>query len=311
MEESFNHGISSEMCPICYCNYDSDTHKPTTLVCGHSLCIECGRVSRRCPMCKKKNKNQLQLQPNYVMMKMVDNDHRYKLKCVELVKQKSPYLWYSVKDEENKLTLLSRKVNMEYEDMKDNLKKRRQKVEEDYNEYMNHWMKNYLFLVQSQEDNNKMIDGFRMKLNRISSDRNILKALDDRQKSLDQYLVECKKKFDKFIRKSLKWKPRLPLISLVDPKFHDHRLDITFEVGPVIDMEDEIKNVSVLDELSKDNVSSLMKENSNRADSYANKLWNLCKKVVMENHLRDSEGDAEGDAERDAINDIMRMEWEG
>ena len=47
-----------------------------------------------------------------------------------------------------------------------------------------------------------MIDSLRMTLNRISSDQNILKALDDGQSALDQYLVECKQKLDQFICES-------------------------------------------------------------------------------------------------------------
>ena len=128
------------------------------------------------------------------MMNMMDENQKLRLKWVEIVKQKSPEFWKSVKNEEFYFLQTSRNVMMACENSCKAMAAQRETVEKFYNDYLDDWRKNMELILKSMNEQKRLISDLEKLIVSISSSDNILKAMDDKQCSFDKYLPECKRR---------------------------------------------------------------------------------------------------------------------
>lgn len=62
---------SSEECPVCWRTY-STTLVPTSIHCGHTRCIECCTVLRKCPLCRSRISSSSNRVTNYALLSLIE-----------------------------------------------------------------------------------------------------------------------------------------------------------------------------------------------------------------------------------------------
>ena len=71
-------------CCICLNEMKDNANKPITLLCGHSLCMECyTRQNNFCPICKKKHTKSPDPQPTYMMIELLTENQKLKQMVLE------------------------------------------------------------------------------------------------------------------------------------------------------------------------------------------------------------------------------------
>lgn len=72
-------------CCICLNQMKDNANKPITLLCGHSLCMECyPKQTNFCPICKKKHTKCPDPQPSFMMIELLTENQKLKQMVLEL-----------------------------------------------------------------------------------------------------------------------------------------------------------------------------------------------------------------------------------
>ena len=240
MEDNIVRDILSVSCTICFNNYERVKYEPCTLICGHTFCKGCASISQRCPICKKVSGSVDELQPNYEMMNMIDNNNRFRLRWIEMVKKQSPEFWSSVKIEEDRLNEYSRELDLRYETMEKDMVSKRNLVKKHYNEYMERWKSNYDLLFKSKKEEENVISDLQKIIKNLSSSDSILNLLEVEHPQIDDYMPQCREGFEKYKSELLKLESGYKDISL-----KPHTLDGLDYTVKIYQPDDVIENVPI------------------------------------------------------------------
>ena len=63
--------VAVEECPICWRSFSS-TLVPVTIICGHSLCQDCSKDLRKCPLCRRRLQSGYTTVTNYSLLSLVN-----------------------------------------------------------------------------------------------------------------------------------------------------------------------------------------------------------------------------------------------
>ena len=220
--------VLSVSCTVCYNKYDRDEFKPSTLVCGHTLCIGCAKNSEKCPTCKTSNpgkidefgKSMYELQPNYEMMNMIDNNQKIRVNWIdEKVKKQSPKFWREIKTKQEELAEFSEMIRKKYEKIEKEMNDQKEMVENYYRAYMDDWRTNYQLLAYSKKRKENLISELGKMLEDISSPEYICKMIESKTCTLEDYIPHCKQELEKYRAEESDLKSSDHYISLVPPTF--------------------------------------------------------------------------------------------
>ena len=227
MDSPSHSDVFSSSCVVCYNRYDINTFKPSTLSCGHTLCIPCARQLDKCPICKQNYQNRNEPKPNYEMMNMIDSNRKFRLKWLEtLVKNHSPELWNSLKSEEERFIGLIKDRKARYEKMEREMKDQKEMVEKSYSEYMDNWKKSFDLLVQSKKDEYKTLSELKETIKQISSLDSLLEMQEVQQPQLKQFLVQLQGELERFRSEVSKLKSSYQKIMINPPSIQNISVEI-------------------------------------------------------------------------------------
>lgn len=60
-----------EECPVCWRSFGPEII-PTSLVCGHSMCVDCAETLKKCPLCRRRLSSNATRAPNYTLLSLID-----------------------------------------------------------------------------------------------------------------------------------------------------------------------------------------------------------------------------------------------
>ena len=191
-------------CGICSNKYDRKQYQPCTLVCGHTLCIQCAGRLQRCPICQKVSGDKNDRKPNYEMMDLMDKVEELKLQSINMMKKQSPELLNNMKNGYKMIGKLNQNLRERILEMDKDMKDQKKIVEKNYREYLKSWKKNHELLMQSKQKEEKIISDLDLECKNILSNDRLMTIYDNGLPKIDDFIRESTAQYEEFQSKLLK-----------------------------------------------------------------------------------------------------------
>ena len=191
-------------CGICCNKYDRKQYQPCTLLCGHTICIQCAGRLQRCPVCQKISGDKSCRNPSYEIMDLMDKVEKLKLYSINMMKKQSPELLDNMNNGQIMINELNENLRKRIDETERDMNNQKKIVCKHYYEYMKNWKKTHELLIQSRQKEETLISDLQNQFNNIWSNNRLIKMFNEGLPKIGDFIRESTAKFEEFHSKLLK-----------------------------------------------------------------------------------------------------------